>query len=71
MPKLFEERIPFKPFEYPTYFNDGWMPQQQAHWLMGSFSSSYKRKTTRNSLIIRTLPWLVFGERVANLAQKC
>jgi ribonucleoside-diphosphate reductase beta chain len=33
MPKLFEERIPFKPFEYPTYFNDGWMPQQQAHWL--------------------------------------
>ena len=33
MPKLFQERIPFKPFEYPTYFNDGWMPQQQAHWL--------------------------------------
>ena len=33
MPKIFEERIPFKPFEYPTYFNDGWMPQQQAHWL--------------------------------------
>ena len=33
MPKLFEERVPFKPFEYPTYFNDGWMPQQQAHWL--------------------------------------
>ena len=33
MPKLFEERIAFKPFEYPSYFNDGWMPQQQAHWL--------------------------------------
>lgn len=33
MPKLFKERVPFKPFEYPTYFTDGWMPQQQAHWL--------------------------------------
>ena len=33
MPKLFKERIAFKPFEYPIYFNDGWMPQQQAHWL--------------------------------------
>jgi ribonucleoside-diphosphate reductase beta chain len=33
MPQLFKERVPFKPFEYPTYFNDGWMPQQQAHWL--------------------------------------
>jgi len=33
MPQLFQERVPFKPFEYPTYFNDGWMPQQQAHWL--------------------------------------
>ena len=33
MSQLFKERVPFKPFEYPTYFNDGWMPQQQAHWL--------------------------------------
>lgn len=30
---LFEERIPYKPFEYPTYYNDGWLPQAQAFWL--------------------------------------
>jgi len=33
MPKLFENRIPYKPFEYPEYDLDGWMPQSQAHWL--------------------------------------
>jgi ribonucleoside-diphosphate reductase beta chain len=33
MPKLFENRIPFKPFEYPTYYNDGWLLQMQAFWL--------------------------------------
>ena len=30
---LFDERIPYNPFEYPAYFNDGWMPQMQAFWL--------------------------------------
>lgn len=30
---LFQERIPYKPFEYPEYFNEGWMPQAQAFWL--------------------------------------
>lgn len=33
MPKLFENRIPFKPFEYPVYYNDGWLLQMQAFWL--------------------------------------
>jgi len=33
MPKIFENRIPFKPFEYPTYYNDGWLPQMQSFWL--------------------------------------
>lgn len=33
MPKLFENRIPYKPFEYPEYDLEGWMPQSQAHWL--------------------------------------
>ena len=33
MPKIFEERIAYKPFEYPTYFNDGWMPAMQSFWL--------------------------------------
>jgi ribonucleoside-diphosphate reductase beta chain len=31
--KLFEERIPYKPFEYPEYYNDGWLPLMQAFWL--------------------------------------
>mgnify|MGYP003132691029 FL=1 len=30
---LFKERIEFKPFEYPEYYNDGWLPQAQAFWL--------------------------------------
>ena len=33
MPKLFEDRIPYKPFEYPEYYLDGWLPQAQAFWL--------------------------------------
>ena len=30
---LFDNRIPFKPFEYPEYYNDGWLKQAQAFWL--------------------------------------
>ena len=30
---LFKERIPFKPFEYPIYFTEGWLKQAQAFWL--------------------------------------
>jgi ribonucleoside-diphosphate reductase beta chain len=33
MAKLFEERIPYKPFEYPEYFTEGWLKQAQAFWL--------------------------------------
>ena len=33
MSKLFENRIPFKPFEFPVYYNDGWLLQMQAFWL--------------------------------------
>lgn len=33
MPKLFENRVPFKPFEYPVYYNEGWLLQMQAFWL--------------------------------------
>ena len=33
MSKLFKDRIEYKPFEYPEYFLDGWMPQAQAFWL--------------------------------------
>lgn len=33
MSKLFTERIPYKPFEYPMYYTEGWLPIMQAHWL--------------------------------------
>jgi ribonucleoside-diphosphate reductase beta chain len=33
MSKLFQERVPFKPFEYPVYYTEGWLKQAQAFWL--------------------------------------
>jgi ribonucleoside-diphosphate reductase beta chain len=30
---LFDTRIPYKPFEYPEYYNEGWLKQAQAFWL--------------------------------------
>jgi len=33
MSKLFSDRIPYKPFEYPEYYLEGWLPQAQAFWL--------------------------------------
>lgn len=28
-----DKRLAYKPFDYPVYFEEGWMKQQQAHWL--------------------------------------
>ena len=33
MSKLFKERVAYKPFEYPIYYNEGWLKQAQAFWL--------------------------------------
>ena len=33
MPRLFKERIEYKPFEYPEYYTEGWLKQAQAFWL--------------------------------------
>jgi ribonucleoside-diphosphate reductase beta chain len=30
---LFQERIEYKPFEYPVYYTEGWLKQAQAFWL--------------------------------------
>ena len=30
---LFKKRIPYKPFEYPEYYTEGWLMQAQAFWL--------------------------------------
>ncbi|MDA9262940.1 ribonucleotide-diphosphate reductase subunit beta [bacterium] len=33
MSNLFQERIEYKPFEYPEYYTEGWLKQAQAFWL--------------------------------------
>jgi ribonucleotide reductase beta subunit family protein with ferritin-like domain len=33
MSKLFTDRIAYKPFEFPDYYNEGWLKQMQAFWL--------------------------------------
>ena len=33
MSNIFTERVHYKPFEYPEYYNEGWLPQAQAFWL--------------------------------------
>jgi len=30
---LFNERVAYKPFEYPEYYTEGWLKQAQAFWL--------------------------------------
>ena len=30
---LFDQRIAYKPFEYPVYYTEGWLKQAQAFWL--------------------------------------
>lgn len=37
---LFDERIEYKPFEYPEYYLEGWLPQMQAFWLHTEISMS-------------------------------
>ena len=32
MTQLFTERVPFKPFEYPIYYTEGWLKQAE-FWL--------------------------------------
>lgn len=33
MSNLLTYRVPYKPFEYPFYYNEGWLKQAQAFWL--------------------------------------
>jgi ribonucleoside-diphosphate reductase beta chain len=37
---LFDERIEYKPFEYPVYYTEGWLKQAQAFWLHTEISMS-------------------------------
>ena len=33
MSNLFNERVEYKPFEYPIYYTEGWLKQMQAFWM--------------------------------------
>ena len=49
---LFDERIPYKPFEYPEYYTEGWLKQAQAFWLhteipMSSDVKDWNEKLTK------------------------
>ena len=37
---LFDNRVAYKPFEYPEYYNEGWLKQAQAFWLHTEISMS-------------------------------
>ena len=51
MRKLFSERIEYKPFEYPEYDLEGWMPQSQAHWMHTEISMQGDLKDWNEKLL--------------------
>lgn len=51
MSKLFEERIHYKPFEYPVYYNDGWLPIMQAFWLHTEIAMQSDVKDWKENLL--------------------
>ena len=50
MSKLFENRIEYKPFEYPEYYTEGWLPQAQAFWLHTEISMQSDLKDWNENL---------------------
>ncbi len=48
---LFTERIPFKPFEYPEYYTEGWLKQAQAFWLHTEISMQGDVKDWNENLL--------------------
>lgn len=47
---LFKERVEYKPFEYPIYYNEGWLPQAQAFWLHTEISMQGDVKDWKENL---------------------
>jgi ribonucleoside-diphosphate reductase beta chain len=47
---LFTPRIPYKPFEYPEYYTEGWLKQAQAFWLHTEIPMSGDVKDWNESL---------------------
>lgn len=50
MTKLFEERIEYKPFEYPIYYTEGWLKQAQSFWLHTEISMQGDVKDWKENL---------------------
>jgi len=50
MSKLFDNRIEYKPFEYPEYYTEGWLPQAQAFWLHTEISMQSDLKDWNENL---------------------
>ena len=50
---LFEERIAYKPFEYPEYYTEGWLKQAQAFWLHTEIPMSGDVKDWNESLTVK------------------
>tara|TARA_B110000908_G_C10247613_1_gene449748 strand:- start:918 stop:1919 length:1002 start_codon:yes stop_codon:yes gene_type:complete len=48
---LFTERIPYKPFEYPEYYTEGWLKQAQAFWLHTEISMQGDVKDWNENLL--------------------
>lgn len=47
---LFKERIEYKPFEYPEYYTEGWLPQAQSFWLHTEISMQGDVKDWKENL---------------------
>jgi ribonucleoside-diphosphate reductase beta chain len=50
---LFDERIAYKPFEYPEYYTEGWLKQAQAFWLHTEIPMSGDVKDWNESLTMK------------------
>jgi ribonucleoside-diphosphate reductase beta chain len=48
---LFDERIEYKPFEYPVYYTEGWLKQAQAFWLHTEISMQGDVKDWKENLL--------------------
>lgn len=47
---LFDERIEYKPFEYPEYYTEGWLKQAQSFWLHTEISMQGDVKDWKENL---------------------
>lgn len=47
---LFDERVEYKPFEFPVYYTEGWLKQAQAFWLHTEISMQGDVKDWKENL---------------------